>query len=73
MIALRGVTKWFDSKHGFGFIDVDGVDYFVHYRSIKMAGYKKLEEGQEVVFMGEKGDKGYFASEVIIVKPGGCS
>ena len=40
------IVKWFDTDKGFGFLtDPDGVDVFVHYRSIEpgITGYKKLK------------------------------
>ena len=70
MMALKGICKWFDKMKGIGFIVVDGVDYFVHYKEIKVAGYKELKEGQHVTFMAKKGDKGWFATDVIIIKDG---
>jgi CspA family cold shock protein len=56
-----GKVKWFDNKHGFGFIVQDaGPDVFVHHTAILGTGYKTLKEGEEVVFeivAGEKGPK----------------
>ena len=48
----RGTVKWFNAEKGYGFITVDdgSQDVFVHYSAIDMAGYKSLEEGQQVVF-----------------------
>lgn len=70
MMALTGVVKWFDPVKGWGFIDVLGIDYFVHYRSIQMSGFKTLSEGQIVTFIASKGEKGWSATELIIVKEG---
>ncbi len=70
MIALRGIVRWFDERKGIGFIDTDDEEYFVHYRSIKMSGFKTLKEGQKVVFMGEQGSKGWFANEIIVIAEG---
>jgi len=64
----RGTVKWFDSAKGFGFIiKADGEDVFVHYRSILGEGYRSLDEGQVVEFVGTRGEKGWQASEVVIV------
>jgi cold shock protein len=56
-----GKVKWFDNRHGFGFIVQDGgPDVFVHHTAIVGAGFKTLNEGDEVVFdvvAGEKGPK----------------
>lgn len=61
---MQGVTKWFDSKKGFGFIAANGKDYFVHFRAIQGNGYKELHEGQHVSFVAKRGDKGMMADEV---------
>lgn len=54
-----GTVKWFDDDKGFGFVEQEeGEDAFVHYSEIVGEGYKSLEEGQEVSFDLEEGDKG---------------
>ncbi len=55
----KGKVKWFNNKKGFGFIQQeDGPDLFVHFSSIKTEGYRSLDEGEEVTFDVEDGDKG---------------
>ena len=56
----NGTVKWFNAEKGYGFITVEGggQDVFVHYSAIDMAGYKVLEEGQQVVFEVGTGSKG---------------
>ena len=44
----QGIVKWFNDKKGFGFIEKDGNDYFVHFSSIMSNGYKSLKEGSAV-------------------------
>ncbi|HOO74492.1 MAG TPA: cold-shock protein [Tepiditoga sp.] len=62
----KGKVKWFDSKKGFGFITTDeGNDVFVHFSSIKMNGYKVLQENQAVEFDIVEGEKGPQAANVI--------
>ncbi len=54
-----GTVKWFDDDKGFGFVEQEeGEDAFVHYSEIAGEGYKSLEEGQDVTFDLEEGDKG---------------
>ncbi len=47
-----GTVKWFNAEKGYGFIsNNDGSeDVFVHFSSIQSDGFKKLDEGQAVIF-----------------------
>ncbi len=61
----EGTVKWFNERKGFGFISQDdGEDVFVHFSSIDMPGFKKLEEGDRVSFEVEQGDRGPQAKNV---------
>lgn len=63
-----GKVKWFDSKKGYGFIQMDGGDdVFVHYNAIQGGGFKSLEEGQEVEFELRQGPKGQQAVNVNLI------
>lgn len=64
---LKGKVKNFNNGKGFGFITVDGKDYFVHYTQIQSEGYKTLTEGQEVEFEAVKTERGVQAKNVRII------
>jgi CspA family cold shock protein len=60
-----GKVKWFDNKKGFGFIAQNtGQDVFVHHSSIVGAGFKTLNEGEDVLFEVVTSDKGLKAQNV---------
>ena len=60
-----GIVKWFNGSKGYGFITREqGEDVFVHYRSIEGEGYKSLDEGDEVNYQVEQGEKGLQAVQV---------
>lgn len=63
----HGTVKWFNAERGFGFIEVEGTEYFVHYKNIVGEGYRSLDDNDKVEFMPNKRDKGNWASEVRVV------
>ena len=63
-----GKVKWFDNKHGFGFITQEtGQDVFVHYSAVMESGYRTLHEGDRVTFEIVQGPKGPQAANVVKV------
>ena len=64
---IRGTVKWFNESKGFGFIESNGKDYFVHFSAILGSGFKTLSEGAGVMFKPGQGQKGPQAEEVEVV------
>ena len=60
MSTLKGKVKWFNGKKGYGFIErEDGEkDCFVHASAVREAGLRFLNEGDEIEFAVEDGEKG---------------
>lgn len=67
----QGLVKWFNDARGYGFV-IDEADateqYFVHYSSINVDGFKTLKEGQKVEFTLVSTDKGIQATDVDILE-----
>ncbi len=62
---MKGKVKWFNAEKGYGFIvSEEGNDVFVHFSAIVADGYKTLEEGQDVTFDIEDGERGPLAKNV---------
>ncbi len=63
-----GTVKWFNDGKGYGFIESDGKDLFVHFSEIQGDdGFKTLAEGQTVEFEEGVGQKGPQATKVKVV------
>jgi CspA family cold shock protein len=64
----HGTVKWFNDKKGYGFIEQeDGPDVFVHHSGIATEGFRTLNEGDQVTFDVEQGQKGLSAVNVKVV------
>ena len=62
----QGTVKWFNAEKGFGFITQEGgEDLFAHFSAIQGDGFKTLEEGQEVTFDIEEGQRGLQATNIV--------
>lgn len=66
-MEYTGKVKWF--TNGFGFITCEGFekDIFVHYKNIKMDGFKNLNSGNVVKFEIQETPKGKQAVNVELV------
>jgi CspA family cold shock protein len=62
----NGIVKWFNDAKGFGFIDSEGSDFFVHFKEIQGQGFKSLKEGDRVTFERGESPKGAVAKNVRI-------
>ncbi|MQY70097.1 MAG: cold-shock protein [Firmicutes bacterium] len=65
---MQGIVKWFSIKKGFGFIEAQGKDYFVHISKVEKNS--NLEKGDKVNFEAEQAPKG---SKAVKVKKIGSS
>jgi CspA family cold shock protein len=65
---VTGTVKWFNEGKGYGFIArEEGEDVFVHFSAIQGEGFRNLDEGQNVEFNVEQGQKGLQATNVAVV------
>ena len=60
MSTLKGKVKWFNGTKGYGFIEREDKekDVFVHSSAVTDSGLGSLNEGDELTFEVENGDKG---------------
>ena len=45
-----GKIKWFNPAKGYGFIEQEGKDVFLHVSALEKAGIETLKEGEEIEF-----------------------
>ena len=64
---MQGKVKFFNSKKGYGFVQVEGRknDLFVHYSAIVGEGRRDLNEGDVVSFEVVEGIRGEQADKVV--------
>lgn len=62
----NGIVKWFSDQKGFGFVQSQGEDYFIHFKEIQSDGFKSLKEGDKVRFSAESSPKGPVAKNVYL-------
>jgi len=69
MDRIFGEVKWFSNERGYGFLTKEGTEneeFFVHFSSINMEGFKTLKANQKVSFILADTDKGVQAQDVKI-------
>lgn len=65
----NGEVDWFSDVRGYGFIKTkDGISYFVHFKDIQGEGYKTLNQGETVSFIGIASEKGLQAQDVKLIQ-----
>jgi len=59
-MSIKGKVKWYNPTKGYGFIEREDKekDVFVHHTALREAGLKYLNEGDEITFEVENGEKG---------------
>ena len=59
-MSIKGKVKWFNPQKGYGFIEREDKekDVFVHASAVREAGLRFLNEGDEITFEVEDGEKG---------------
>ena len=59
-MSLKGKVKWFNGNNGDGFFEREDKekDVFVHASAVREAGLRFLNEGDELTFEVEDGEKG---------------
>jgi cold shock protein len=62
----NGIVKWFSDQKGFGFVQSQGKDYFIHFKEIQSEGFKSLKEGDKVRFTADSSPKGPVAKNVYL-------
>jgi len=64
-----GIVNRFNKLKGYGFITPDdgGAEIFVHFSQVQTEGYRELKEGQKVSYELENGERGQFATKVVII------
>jgi len=65
-MSKSGTVKWFNGQKGFGFIQTEDKDVFIHISAVHAAGLDSLQEGAAVSFDLEDGPKGPSAVNITV-------
>lgn len=63
---INGRVKWFSDSKGYGFIEAQGKDYFLHFKELQMEGFKTVKEGDKVRFTEDLSPRGPSARNVYL-------
>ena len=63
----KGQVKWFNQTKGFGFVESEGKDYFIHFKEIMGNGLKSLNPGDRVSFEPSMSAKGAIAKKLSVL------
>ena len=61
-------VKWFSNAKGFGFIETEVGDAFIHHSEIAAEGFRQLRGGQLVEFELTESPRGLVAQNVRVVE-----
>ena len=64
---MKGTVKFFHDQNGYGFIETDEMDDDVYFNVEDQDDGFEVEEGDEVEFEQEEGDRGPKATDVTLV------
>ena len=67
-MSKSGTVKWFNGQKGFGFIQTEDKDVFIHISAVHAAGLDSLQEGAAVSFDLEDGPKGPSAVNITVTE-----
>jgi CspA family cold shock protein len=67
-MSKSGTVKWFNGQKGFGFIETQDKDVFIHISAVHAAGLDSLQEGAAVSFDLEDGPKGPSAVNITVTE-----
>ncbi len=61
----NGFVRWFNDEKGFGFVESQGKDYFIHFKEIQGDGFKSLKTGDKVCFEPSSSPRGLVAKSLM--------
>ncbi len=64
---MQGTVKFFHDQKNYGFIETEDMDDDVFFHASELPEGESVEEGDEVEFEQEEGDRGPKAVEVTVV------